>query len=60
MKKLLLVMSIVLICSIAFAWDLIRQTAFPTNFYCLEKIGTTFWAGGYVGAVGKSTDNGLT
>ena len=60
MKKLILVMTIVLLCSMAFAWDLIRQTAFPTNFYCLEKIGNTYWAGGYVGAVAKSTDNGLT
>ena len=31
MKKLILVMTIVLLCSMAFAWDLIRQTAFPTN-----------------------------
>ena len=60
MKKLILVMTIVLLCSMAFAWDLIRQTAFPTNFYCLEKIGNTYWAGGCVGAVAKSTDNGLT
>ncbi|HOL33054.1 MAG TPA: hypothetical protein PK015_00855, partial [Candidatus Syntrophosphaera thermopropionivorans] len=53
-------MTIVLLCSMAFAWDLIRQTTIPTNFYCLEKIGNTYWAGGYVGAVAKSTDNGLT
>jgi len=60
MKKLLLVASIILLCSLAFAWNLIRQTAFPTNFYCMEKIGNIYWAGGYVGAVAKSTDEGLT
>ena len=60
MKQLLVILSLIIICSSAFAWDLIRQAAFPTNFYCMEKIGNTIWAGGYVGGVAKSTDDGLT
>lgn len=60
MKKLLILAALALLCSAAFGWDIIRQAAFPTNFYCLEKIGNTLWAGGYVGGVAKSTDDGLT
>lgn len=60
MKRTLLIISFILICLNAFAWDIVRQAAFPTNFYALEKIGNTIWAGGYVGGVGKSTDDGLT
>lgn len=60
MKKILLALTLILICSLGFSWDIIRQAAFPTNFYTLEKIGDTIWAGGYVGGVAKSTDDGLT
>ena len=60
MKRTLLLLIVALACSSAFGWDVIRQAAFPTNFYCLEKIGNTVWAGGYVGGVAKSLDDGLT
>jgi photosystem II stability/assembly factor-like uncharacterized protein len=60
MKKLSVALLLALICSAGFGWDIVRQASFPTNFYCLEKIGDTFWAGGYVGGVAKSTDDGLT
>ncbi len=60
MKKTLILLIIALAASAAFGWDLIRQAAFPTNFYTLEKIGNTIWAGGYVGGVAKSTDDGLS
>jgi len=53
-------LALIAVCSAAFGWDVIRQAAFPTNFYTLEKIGSTIWAGGYVGGVAKSTDDGLT
>jgi len=60
MKRTLLITMLILVCSAVFGWDLVRQAAFPTNFYCMEKIGNTIWAGGYVGGVAKSTDDGLT
>jgi photosystem II stability/assembly factor-like uncharacterized protein len=60
MKRTLIALILILICSLGFGWDVVRQAAFPTNFYCLEKIGSTIWAGGYVGGVAKSTDDGLT
>ncbi len=60
MKRIILLALIVIAGSHAFGWDLVRQASFPTNFYCLEKIGDTIWAGGYVGGVAKSTDDGLT
>lgn len=60
MKKTILLVTLITLCSLVFGWDLVRQAAFPTNFYCMEKIGSTIWAGGYVGGVAKSTDDGLT
>jgi len=60
MKKTLVLISLLALMSMAFAWDVVRQAAFPTNFYCMEKIGSTIWVGGYVGGVAKSTDDGLT
>ena len=60
MKKAVLLLALIVICSAAFGWDVIRQASFPTNFYTMEKIGSTIWAGGYVGGVAKSTDDGLT
>ena len=60
MKKTLILITLIMICTLVFGWDLVRQAAFPTNFYCLEKIGSTIWAGGYDGGVAKSMDDGLT
>lgn len=60
MKKNMLVIALVLICSLAFAWDIVRQATFPTNFYSMEKVGETVWAVGYVGGAAKSYDDGLT
>jgi len=60
MKKIISLALLIAICSLSFAWDVVRQAAFPTNFYCMEKVGSTIWAGGYVGGVAKSTDDGLT
>jgi len=60
MKRTVIVFSLLLIFSSVFAWDLIRQAAFPANFYTIDVIGTTIWAGGSGGAVVKSTDEGLT
>lgn len=58
MKKTLLLLTLILLVSAAFAWDLIRQTAFPANFYGMDIIGNTVWACGSSGAVVKSADNG--
>lgn len=58
MKRLLLLLSIALICSSAIAWDLVRQASFPINFFALETAGTHLWAGGSSGGVGKSIDGG--
>lgn len=60
MKKTLILTTLIMICSLVFGWDLIRQTAFPANFYTLDIVGTHIWAGGSGGAVTKSTDNGVT
>ncbi len=60
MKRLLLITALIAICSLSFAWDLIRQTSFPANFYTIDVVGTHIWAGGSGGGVAKSTDNGLT
>lgn len=60
MKRTFIVLALILVCTSIFAWDIIRQAAFPTNFYTIEKIGNTIWAGGYVGGVAKSVDDGLT
>ncbi len=60
MKKTLLICLLFLIISMAYSWDIIRQSQFPTNFYALDRVGTTLWAAGYVGGFAKSTDNGQT
>lgn len=60
MKKTLVLLTLITLCSAAFGWDLIRQAVFPANFYTLEKIGNTIWAGGSSGGFVKSTDDGLT
>jgi len=60
MKRLLLIIALIAICSLSFAWDLIRQASFPANFYTIDVVGTHVWAGGSGGGVAKSTDNGLT
>lgn len=60
MKKIIVLSVLLTIATLSFAWDVVRQAAFPTNFYCMEKIGSTIWVGGYVGGVAKSTDDGLT
>jgi photosystem II stability/assembly factor-like uncharacterized protein len=60
MKKLLLVSILLVLLSQVFGWDITRQAQFPTNFYALDRVGTTLWAAGYVGGFAKSTDNGLT
>lgn len=60
MKKTLILISILALCSLAFGWDVIRQASFPANFYGMDIIGSTIWACGSGGAVVKSTDNGET
>ena len=60
MKKLLLIAVLLCLLSLAFSWDLTRQAQFPTNFYALDRTGTTLWAAGYVGGFAKSADNGNT
>lgn len=60
MKKTLLIVTLLLIVSLGFSWDLLRQTQFPTNFYALDRVNTTMWAAGYVGGFAKSIDNGQT
>jgi photosystem II stability/assembly factor-like uncharacterized protein len=60
MKKALLISILLVLVSLAFGWDLLRQAQFPTNFYALDRAGTTLWAAGYVGGFAKSTDNGET
>ena len=60
MKRLLLISLLLLVISLAYCWDINRQSQFPTNFYALDRVGTTLWAAGYVGGFAKSTDNGQT
>ncbi len=60
MKKLILVSLLILASSLVFAWDIVRQAAFPANFYGMDIIDTNVWAVGSGGAVVKSLDNGLT
>ncbi len=60
MKKAIVITLLLVLASLAFGWDLLRQAQFPTNFYALDRVGTTFWAAGYVGGFAKSTDNGNT
>jgi len=60
MKKVMIITLLLVLVSLAFAWDLLRQAQFPTNFYALDRVNTTFWAAGYVGGFAKSTDNGNT
>ncbi|MFO7660060.1 MAG: YCF48-related protein, partial [Candidatus Cloacimonadaceae bacterium] len=60
MKKAIFITLLLVLVSLAFSWDLLRQAQFPTNFYALDRVGTTFWAAGYVGGFAKSIDNGNT
>ncbi|HOD54627.1 MAG TPA: YCF48-related protein, partial [Candidatus Cloacimonadota bacterium] len=61
MKKITIIMAILVCLSTAlFAWDLSRQTQFPTTFSSMSKGGDNFWAVGSGGAVVRSTDNGAT
>ena len=60
MRKILILIITVLAANALFGWDIIRQAAFPANFYSLDVIGSTVWAVGSGGAVAKSTDDGQT
>lgn len=60
MKKLFILISLILLISLSYAWDLHRQAQFPTNFYTLDRVGNTIWAAGYVGGFAKSTNGGQT
>ncbi len=60
MKKVILISMLLALVCLAFGWDLLRQAQFPTNFYALDRVGTTFYAAGYVGGFAKSIDNGET
>lgn len=60
MRKILILVITVLAANALFGWDIIRQAAFPANFYSLDVIGSTVWAVGSGGAVAKSTDDGQT
>ena len=60
MKRMVLAVTLLLLCSMVFGWDLVRQTAFPANFYGMDVVGNTIWACGSGGAVVKSTDSGMT
>lgn len=59
MKKItFIIVLMILACNVLFAWDLSRQTQFPTTFTAMSKGGSSLWAVGSGGAVVKSTDNG--
>ncbi len=60
MKKALLIALLLVTISLAFSWDILRQAQFPTNFYTLDRVNSTFWTAGYVGGFAKSVDNGNT
>ena len=60
MKRVLTLLSLLTLCSLVFAWDLVRQASFPIHFYTLEAVGTDIWAGGSVGGVAKSVDGGTS
>ncbi|MDD2651008.1 MAG: YCF48-related protein, partial [Candidatus Cloacimonetes bacterium] len=61
MKKITIIV-VVFACLIGnlFAWDLSRQTAFPSTFAGMGKINNHFWVVGSGGAVVKSTNGGNT
>lgn len=61
MKKFLAVLLIVLFTTtLAWSWDLIRQTDFDTHFYDIMVIDGHLWVVGAGGAVLHSTDDGAT
>ena len=60
MKRVLTLLSLLTLCSLVFAWDLVRQASFPINFFTLEAVGTDIWAGGSGGGVAKSVDGGTS